>query len=413
MDPGDLAISVEAWEAYKKRDEFKSSDHEIHKYPVHDLNEAGPSGHADSELTWSEASESGSFRNLSDKVVLDGGSREENKRGLQTKTNKVMSRGYLVPSPSDVVAVVGGGGGIEGVRPLGLKLPPAKQPPLEHHGSSWDFLTHFAPVGEIVRRPSSSSSSEGGEVEREARLLESADTADKACPFTTNKGGDSSSTVSNTSPVCANGGSIITSWQKGDLLGRGSYARVYEGISEKFHYSEQGIQAQEYIKQLEREISLLSQLQHRNIVRYLGAAKDGSNLYIFLELVTQGSLLKLYRIYKLPDSVVSTYTRQILNGLKYLHREGIVHRDIKCANILVDANGSVKLTDFGLAEVSKFNDIKSTEGTPFWMAPEVLFQEIIKLFLSNILIMLLTGSVLTGMEVQLIYGVLGAQYWKC
>ncbi|XP_013631830.1 PREDICTED: mitogen-activated protein kinase kinase kinase 1-like isoform X2 [Brassica oleracea var. oleracea] len=232
MDPGDLAISVEAWEAYKKRDEFKSSDHEIHKYPVHDLNEAGPSGHADSELTWSEASESGSFRNLSDKVVLDGGSREENKRGLQTKTNKVMSRGYLVPSPSDVVAVVGGGGGIEGVRPLGLKLPPAKQPPLEHHGSSWDFLTHFAPVGEIVRRPSSSSSSEGGEVEREARLLESADTADKACPFTTNKGGDSSSTVSNTSPVCANGGSIITSWQKGDLLGRGSYARVYEGISD-------------------------------------------------------------------------------------------------------------------------------------------------------------------------------------
>lgn len=232
MDPGDLAISVEAWEAYKKRDEFKSSDHEIHKYPVHDLNEAGPSGHADSELTWSEASESGSFRNLSDKVVLDGGSREENKRGLQTKTNKVMSRGYLVPSPSDVVAVVGGGGGIEGVRPLGLKLPPAKQPPLEHHGSSWDFLTHFAPVGEIVRRPSSSSSSEGEEVEREARLLESADTADKACPFTTNKGGDSSSTVSNTSPVCANGGSIITSWQKGDLLGRGSYARVYEGISE-------------------------------------------------------------------------------------------------------------------------------------------------------------------------------------
>jgi mitogen-activated protein kinase kinase kinase 1 len=66
------------------------------------------------------------------------------------------------------------------------------------------------------------------------------------------------------------------------------------------------------------------------------------------------------------------YTRQILDGLKYLHDKGFIHRDIKCANILVDANGAVKLADFGLAKVSKFNDIKSCKGTPFWMAPEVI-----------------------------------------
>ncbi|KAJ1377830.1 Protein kinase domain [Sesbania bispinosa] len=47
-------------------------------------------------------------------------------------------------------------------------------------------------------------------------------------------------------------------------------------------------------------------------------------------------------------------------------------RDIKCANILVDANGSVKLADFGLAKATKLNDVKSCKGTAFWMAPEVV-----------------------------------------
>ncbi|CAN6177794.1 unnamed protein product [Urochloa humidicola] len=62
-----------------------------------------------------------------------------------------------------------------------------------------------------------------------------------------------------------------------------------------------------------------------------------------------------------------------LNGLTYLHERNIVHRDIKCANILVHANGSVKLADFGLAkEITKFNAAKSCKGTVYWMAPEVV-----------------------------------------
>ncbi|CAF2080924.1 BnaA06g00700D [Brassica napus] len=191
---------------------------------------------------------------------------------------------------------------------------------------------------------------------------------------------DSSTTVSNISSPIYSSESVITSWLKGDLLGRGSFGPVYEGISgdgdffavKEVSLLEYGSQAQECIQELEREISLLSQLQHQNIVRYRGTAKDGSNLYIFLELVTQGSLLKLYQRYQLPNSVVSTYTRQILDGLKYLHGEGFIHRDIKCANVLVDASGAVKLADFGLAKVSQLNNIKSCKGTPFWLAPEVI-----------------------------------------
>ncbi|KAK9071008.1 hypothetical protein SSX86_009576 [Deinandra increscens subsp. villosa] len=126
------------------------------------------------------------------------------------------------------------------------------------------------------------------------------------------------------------------------------------------------------IVQLEQEISLLSQFKHKNIVRYLGTETGDGKMYIFLELVTNGSLAKLYHNYCLGDSQVSAYTRQILGGLKYLHERNVVHRDIKCANILVDASGSVKLADFGLAKATKFNDIKSCKGTPYWMAPEVV-----------------------------------------
>ncbi|WZZ41545.1 hypothetical protein YC2023_037804 [Brassica napus] len=325
-DPDELATSFDAWEASEKRDKFKCSDHEFHKY----LNEAGPSGTADSELT----SERGSFRNL------------------------LASKGPLI----------------------------------DYRGSSWDFLTHFAQEDEVVRRPSSSSFSDKVDQEvGESRFLEPAD-----------EGGDgdsSSSTVSDTCPIYSSrsiimswlngqllgrrsfgsvydgnsgGGGIITSWLKGGLLGRGSFGSVYEGISgdgsffavKEVSLLEQGSQAQECIQQLEREIALLSQLQHQNIVRYRGTDKDGSNMFIFLDLVTQGSILRLYQRYQIPDSAVSTYTRQILDALNYLHGEGFIHLDIKCANILVDASGAVKLADFGWAEVSKSNDIKSCKGTP-------------------------------------------------
>ncbi|XP_076959329.1 mitogen-activated protein kinase kinase kinase 1-like [Bidens hawaiensis] len=137
-----------------------------------------------------------------------------------------------------------------------------------------------------------------------------------------------------------------------------------------------GTQGKQSILQLQQllfqEIFLLTQFQHDNIVRYLGTDKDDAKLYIFLELVPKGSLANLYHKHRLHDSQVSTYTRQILSGLTYLHDRNVVHRDIKCANILVDVSGSVKLADFGLAKATKLNDIKSCKGTPFWMAPEVV-----------------------------------------
>lgn len=290
--------------------------------------------------------------------------------------------------------------GIKGVRPPLLKPPPGmRQPVIDNECSTWDILRGFAPKDDIT--PSSvmndrvlSNSSDDEDNEEEGEEEEKAERAvikeeeddmvlSESCSFTTEHEDDSSSTttepMSNISP---NGRfkRIITYWQKGELLGRGSFGSVYEGISDDgFFFAvkevsllDQGSQAKQSISQLEQEIALLSRFEHENIVQYYGTDKDESKLYIFLELVTKGSLLNLYQRYHLRDSQVSAYTRQILHGLKYLHDQNVVHRDVKCANILVDANGSVKLADFGLAKATKLNDVKSCKGTAFWMAPEVI-----------------------------------------
>ncbi|XP_022862192.1 mitogen-activated protein kinase kinase kinase 5-like [Olea europaea var. sylvestris] len=74
----------------------------------------------------------------------------------------------------------------------------------------------------------------------------------------------------------------------------------------------------------------------------------------------------------MTESIVRNFTRHILSGLAYLHSKQTIHRDIKGANLLVNASGVVKLADFGLAKHLKGNAIDlSLKGTPHWMAPEV------------------------------------------
>lgn len=74
--------------------------------------------------------------------------------------------------------------------------------------------------------------------------------------------------------------------------------------------------------------------------------------------------------------MIRVYSRQILEGLHYLHSHRIVHRDIKGANILIDNNGIAKLADFGAATnlIQSDDNPKSLHGTPYWMAPEVIHQ---------------------------------------
>ncbi|KAF5442461.1 hypothetical protein F2P56_035115 [Juglans regia] len=341
LSPEDFAIPAEAWEALK----IRSSSDVLPRSRPPELDSTKRE-----EVKNTEEIVAAAAWRVRDTVGANIGDIAELNRA-----DPAESSGCCV---SGNCASGGGGNGIKGIRPPPvLKRPPAmKLPEIDHGRSTWDLLKDFAPEAErggweTFRGSSSSSSDEKVE---EGKEEEEKEEEQGVVP-------------------------TITSWEKGVLLGRGSFGSVYEGISEdgillavkEVSLLDQGSQGNESVSQLEQEIALLSQFEHENIVQYYGTAKDESKLYIFLELV-KGSLLKLYESYSLRDSQVSPYTRQILHGLKYLHDRNVVHRDIKCANILVDASGSVKLADFGLAKATKFNDLLSCKGTPFWMAPEVV-----------------------------------------
>ncbi|KAI7737007.1 hypothetical protein M8C21_011112, partial [Ambrosia artemisiifolia] len=171
-----------------------------------------------------------------------------------------------------------------------------------------------------------------------------------------------SSVLSNmkTLSVADNSSCQPSKWKKGRLLGRGTFGHVYLGFN-----SENGQMcaikevkvvvddpsSKECLKQLNQEITLLSQLSHPNIVQYYGSELGEETLSVYLEYVSGGSINKLLQEYgAFEEPVIQNYTRQVLSGLAYLHKRNTVHRDIKGANILVDPNGEIKLADFGMAK---------------------------------------------------------------
>lgn len=180
----------------------------------------------------------------------------------------------------------------------------------------------------------------------------------------------------------------INNYELGEPIGYGSSAVVHVG---KYipHNKVVAIKVfdldsfeRNHIDELRKEIQIMSLSKHPNLLPVYGSLVHELKLYIFMPLLRGGSCLDIMRTahpHGFDEPTIGAILLQGLEGLSYLHRNGLIHRDIKAGNLLVGEDGVVQLADFGvsssLMEGGERKGLRKTfAGTPCWMAPEVMEQ---------------------------------------
>ncbi|XP_074436415.1 mitogen-activated protein kinase kinase kinase 4 isoform X18 [Larus michahellis] len=182
-------------------------------------------------------------------------------------------------------------------------------------------------------------------------------------------------------------GSSRRSWELRTLInqtkGEGQYGKVYTCISvdtgELMAMKEIRFQPNDHktIKETADELKIFEGIKHPNLVRYFGVELHREEMYIFMEYCDEGTLEEVSKL-GLQEHVIRLYSKQITVAINVLHEHGIVHRDIKGANIFLTSSGLIKLGDFGCSVKLKNNtqtmpgEVNSTLGTAAYMAPEVI-----------------------------------------
>ena len=178
------------------------------------------------------------------------------------------------------------------------------------------------------------------------------------------------------------GGTVIKKYAKGKFLGKGGFAKCYEFTSlEKNRTLAAKIIPKASLKKTRHRQKLLSEirihrsLNHPHIVKFEHVFEDNENVYILLEMCTNQTLNDLCKRRKrLLEFEAQYYIYQIVESLRYLHRNRVIHRDLKLGNLFLSDKLEIKLGDFGLAARLEFDNEKrhTVCGTPNYLAPEVL-----------------------------------------
>ncbi|KAK1249374.1 hypothetical protein MKX07_002890 [Trichoderma sp. CBMAI-0711] len=172
-----------------------------------------------------------------------------------------------------------------------------------------------------------------------------------------------------------------TLYTKEYCIGGGSFGKVFKGVDKRSGRSVaikiiDVENAEDEVEDIIQEIAILSELQSPYVTKYYGSYAKGAELWIVMEFCAGGSCADLMKPGIMGEDYIAIIIRELLMGLDYLHTDKKLHRDIKAANVLLGANGQVKLADFGVSgQLSATMTKKNTfVGTPFWMAPEVIKQ---------------------------------------
>nr|DAD33916.1 TPA_asm: hypothetical protein HUJ06_012767 [Nelumbo nucifera] len=176
----------------------------------------------------------------------------------------------------------------------------------------------------------------------------------------------------------------VGKYELGRTLGEGTFAKVKfahnvdtgENFAIKILDKEKVLK-HKMIGQIKREISTMKLIRHPNVTRMYEVMASKTKIYIVLEFVNGGELFdKIASHGRLKEDEARKYFQQLINAVDYCHSRGVFHRDLKPENLLLDANGVLKVSDFGLSAVSQQvredGLLHTTCGTPNYVAPEVI-----------------------------------------
>ncbi|CAH1392350.1 unnamed protein product [Nezara viridula] len=170
-------------------------------------------------------------------------------------------------------------------------------------------------------------------------------------------------------------------------IGHGSFAKVWKAKSFRLKKDvaikiiAKPLASTEYVERfLPRELAIIQKLKHKNLIRFFEVIETWHSVYIVMELAEKGTIADLIERKKfIPEQQARRFYSQLLDVVEYCHLNGIVHRDIKCENLLLDRECNLLLTDFGFAKQDvyplasgRFKPSKTYCGSYAYAPPEVL-----------------------------------------